>query len=187
MPSVVAHAVAGLALGTTFSPPQARGRVVLTAALCAALPDIDALGRPFGNLAYESAFGGHRGITHSLAFALLFGAIVSWGFFRGPSWTGLRPRLWAVLALATASHAPFDALSTIGNGVAVWAPFSWTHYEFVWQPLGEIGPGPRGPERALAMVANELLWVGLPALILVGITRLVRRSPRDRLSEEPAA
>src|SRR5688572_30782373 len=108
MPSIVAHAVAGAALATALSAPRARRRVALTAALCAALPDIDALGRPFGNLAYESAFGGHRGITHSLAFALLIGAVVAWGFFRDPAWNGLRPRLWAVFSLATASHPLFD-------------------------------------------------------------------------------
>ena len=187
MPSIIAHAVAGAALGTAFSPPNARRRVAIAAGLCATLPDIDALGRPVGKLTYESFFGGHRAITHSLMFAVVLGAVVAWAFFRAPAWNGVRRRLWAAFALATASHGVLDALSTIGNSVAFWAPFSWTHYEFVWQPLGEIGPGPRGPERLLALVANELLWVGLPALIVVAIAHFIRRSPREQLSEEPAA
>jgi inner membrane protein len=187
VPSIVAHAVAGAALGTAFAPPHARRRVAIAAGLCAALPDIDALGRPFGNLTYESLFGGHRGITHSLAFAVVLGTVVTWAFFRTPAWNGVRHRLRAAFALAAVSHSVLDAFSIIGNGVAFWAPFYWTHYEFVWQPLGEIGPGPRGPDRLFAIVGNELLWVGLPALIVVAIARLARRDTRERLSKEPAA
>ena len=187
MPSLFAHAVAGAAVGSALPPPRAARRVWIATALCAALPDIDALGRPFGNLRYEAVFGGHRGFTHSVAFAALLAALIASGFFRQSRWNRVRPRLWATFFIATVSHGIFDALSTIGNGVAFWAPFSWTHYEFVWQPLGEIGPGPRGPERILALVGNELLWVGLPALIVVAIARFIRRSPRNQLSEEPAA
>ena len=187
MPSIVAHAVAGAALGAAFSPLPAKRRTVIAASVCAALPDIDALGRPFGNLAYESVFGGHRGITHSLAFAVILGTLVALGFFRTPETQHARIRLAATFALATASHGVLDALSTIGDGVAFWAPFTWTHYEFLWQPLGEIGPGPRGPTRIFALVANELLWVGLPAPIVVAIARLARRGARARPFEEPAA
>jgi inner membrane protein len=187
MPSIFAHAVAGAAVGSAFAPPYVARRVWIAAAVCAALPDIDALGRPLGNLRYEAAFGGHRGFTHSVAFAVLLAVLITWGFFRESRWNRVRPRLWATFFMATVSHGVLDALSTIGNGVAFWAPFSWTHYAFVWQPLGEIGPGPRGPERLLAIVGNELLWVGLPALIVVAIARFIRRSTRKQLSEEPAA
>jgi inner membrane protein len=187
MPSIFAHAVAGAALGSAFAPARATRRVWIAAALCAALPDIDALGRPFGNLRYEAVFGGHRGLTHSVAFAAFLAVLITWGFFRQSQWNRVRPRLWATFFIATVSHGVLDGLSIIGNGVAFWAPFSWTHYEFIWQPLGEIGPGPRGPERVLAIVGNELLWVGLPALIVLAIARLMRRSPREQRSEEPAA
>ena len=183
MPSIVAHAVAGAALAiAAFSPRPVPRRVWITAAVVAAVPDVDAIGRPFGNLAIEAVFGGHRGFTHSVVFVLVLAAIVAWGFFRTSPWIGLHRRLWVAFALATASHGVLDALSTIGNGVAFWAPFSWTRYEFAWQPLGEIGPGPRGPERALDMVANEFLWVGLPALIVVVIARFIRRAHAPELA-----
>jgi inner membrane protein len=183
MPSIVAHAVAGAALATAvFSPRAVLRRVWVTAAVVAMLPDVDAVGRPFGNLAIEALFGGHRGFTHSVVFAVVVSAIVAWGFFRTPQWMGLHRRLWVAFALAIASHGVFDALSTIGNGVAFWAPFSWAPYEFRWQPLGEIGPRPRGPERAFDIVANEFLWVGLPALIVLAIARFTRRSRAADLS-----
>jgi inner membrane protein len=186
VPSIFAHAAAGAALGSAFAPPPSR-RLWITAAVCAALPDIDALGRPFGNLTYESAFGGHRGFTHSVLFAFLAGAIATWMLRRNVASRSAGVRLWLTLTLAIASHGLLDALSTIGNGVAFWAPFSWTHYEFIWQPLGEIGSGQRGPTRLLAMVANELLWVGLPSLIVVAVARLLWPSPRGLLAETPAA
>lgn len=187
MPSIFAHALAGAALGTAFSPPNAPRRFWIAGALCAALPDIDAVGRPFGNLALETAFGGHRGLTHSVAFAIVVGAAVAWGAFRESRWKGMRARLWAYFALAIASHGVLDAFSSIGRGVAFFAPFSWTHFAFVWRPLGDVGPGPRGPERLPAMLGNELFWVGLPALIFVAIALLVRRAARSRPASQPAA
>lgn len=179
MPSIFAHALAGAALGTAFSPPNAPRRFWIAGAVCAALPDIDALGRPFGNLAYESVFGGHRGLTHSLFFTVALGAVVTWTCFRGPRWGSLRMRIWAYLALATASHGFLDALSTIGDGVAFFAPFSFTHYAFTWQPIGDIGPR-GGLVRLPALIGNELLWVGLPSLAVVAIALLVRRRGRDQ-------
>lgn len=186
MPSIFARAIAGVALGTAFAPPSVSRRFWIAGAVCAALPDIDALARPFGNLAYESVFGGHRGLTHSLFFAGVLGAVVAWAFFRGPRWQGQRMRLWAYLFLSTASHGFLDALSTIGDGVAFFAPFSFTHYAFAWQPLGDIGPG-GGLVRLPALIGNELLWVGLPSLIVVAIALRVRRHTRDRRWSSPAA
>jgi inner membrane protein len=185
VPSIFAHAIAGAALGTVFSTPNASRRFWIAGAVCAALPDIDALGRPFGNLAYESVFAGHRGLTHSLLFAAVVGGVVSWALFRGPSWDGVRGRMWAYLFLATASHGFLDALSTIGDGVAFFAPFSFTHYAFTWRPLGDIGP-PGGLSRLPAIIGNELLWVGLPSLIAAAIALLVRRHRGDRRLPEPA-
>jgi inner membrane protein len=178
--------LAGAALSTAFSPPRTYRRLWIAGPLCAALPDVDALGRPFGNLAYESVFGGHRGLTHSLAFAVVVGAVAVVAFFRDPRWDGARFRVWACLFLATASHGFLDALSTIGDGVAFFAPFSFTHYAFTWQPLGDIGAR-GGLVRLPALIANELLWVGLPSLIVVAIAVLVRRVTHGRRWAQPAA
>lgn len=186
MPSIFAHAAAGAALAVVFSPMQRRP-VWIAAALCAALPDIDALARPFGNLGYESVFGGHRGFTHSVLFAATLGGAAAWAFRGYAASQHARLRLWLAFALATLSHSVLDALSTIGTGVAFWAPFSWTHYEFTWQPLGEIGPGASGPRRIFAILGNELFWVGLPALIVVAIARFALRRSADNDLESGAS
>lgn len=186
MPSIFAHAAAGAALAIAFSPVQRRP-VWLAGAVCAALPDIDALGRPFGNLGYESMFGGHRGFTHSVLFAVALGGAATCAVRGYASSRHARLRLWLAFALAFVSHGVLDALSTIGTGVAFWAPFSWTHYEFTWQPLGEIGPGPYGPTRIFAILGNELFWVGLPALIVVAIARFATRRSADTNLETGAS
>jgi inner membrane protein len=178
VPSIFAHAAAGAALAFAFSPAQQRP-VWLAAAVCAALPDIDALGRPFGNLGYESVFGGHRGFTHSVLFAAVLAGAAAWALRGYAASQHGRLRLWLTFSLSTASHGVLDALSTIGTGVAFWAPFSWTHYEFTWQPLGEIGPGPSGPTRIFALIGNELFWVGLPTLIVVAIAHFAMRRRAD--------
>lgn len=47
---------------------------------CAVLPDIDSIGFALG-IPYGSLFG-HRGLTHSLLFALITGVTVTGVFFR---------------------------------------------------------------------------------------------------------
>lgn len=187
MPSIFAHALAGAALATTVAPRAATRRIWIIAALCAAVPDVDAVGRPFGNLSLESVFGGHRGITHSLAFAIILGVIAASLVVRGRYSGHARLRLWFAFALATASHGVLDMLSVIGDGAALWAPFSWTHYEFLWRPIGDLGPGRGGPARLVELVGNELLWVGLPSLLLVATARLAGTRERDQPSTKPAA
>ena len=44
--------------------------------MCAVIPDIDAIGRPFYGAAGDLEWlGGHRGFTHSLTFAALLGLL----------------------------------------------------------------------------------------------------------------
>ena len=64
MASAFSHAVAALSIGTCFYRPEIPKRVWVAGALCSVLLDIDVIGFRFG-IHY-----GHRGFTHSLAFAL---------------------------------------------------------------------------------------------------------------------
>lgn len=136
-----------------------------------------ALSRPFGYLGPEALVGGHRGFTHSLRFAALLGAAVTWGAFRGPQWQDRRVRLWAYFALATVSHGVLDAMTTYGEGIAFLSPFSGERFALPWQPLGETGG--QGPDdRLWAVMANELTWVWLPSLLLAVAAVLQRRARR---------
>src|SRR5437899_892828 len=83
-------------------------RFWVVAALAAVVPDVDVIA--FGlDIPYASIYG-HRGLSHSLAFAALLAALLVVVMFRKT--TGPRDRfvLWAVFFLATASHGFLDAM-----------------------------------------------------------------------------
>src|SRR5439155_745105 len=75
MPTVMSHAIAALALGPAFRRAGWPARVWWAAAICAAVPDADVLG-VFAGVPLGSLLG-HRGLTHSLAFAAALAAIVT--------------------------------------------------------------------------------------------------------------
>jgi inner membrane protein len=149
---------------------------VLTA-LCSMLPDVDALGFAFG-VRYGSIFG-HRGITHSIAFALMVGVLVGVFAFRGVQ-TGLTTgALIIYFTLVTLSHPLLDAMTDGGLGVAFFAPFSAERYFLPWRPI-EVSPiGMRFfSERGLEVLESEVIWVWLPALVLLLASWLYRQAQK---------
>jgi inner membrane protein len=142
MPTVVGHALVGWAAaqGRNGASQESRASartLAVVAALLAMLPDIDAVGFALG-VPYASAFG-HRGFTHSLAFALGSAAL---GFAVARAWlsrrgNGVGPawRAFLLLFLAAASHPLLDMLTDGGLGVALLAPFTWHRYFFALRPI----------------------------------------------------
>ena len=126
-----------MAIGTAFWRPGVPARYWALGAVVAALPDLDAVGFRFG-VAYGDVLG-HRGLTHSLAFAAALSAAIVWTAF--PSGMGPVPRgqLWLYVFLATASHGMLDALTNGGLGVAFFAPFHNARYFFPFTPI-EVSP-----------------------------------------------
>ena len=145
--------------------------------LCAVLPDADILSFAFG-VPYGSMFG-HRGITHSLAFALVLAFAVVFLFFRdAPN----RKALVLFFFLATASHGALDAMTDGGLGVAFFAPFSGERYFFPFRPIvvSPIGIGSFFSDWGLAVIKSELLWVWLPASFVVALVLILRLWARER-------
>ena len=175
MPTPISHAAVGFAVAAWSQRAPAR-RVCLVAAGCAALPDIDLIGWPL-HVSSGSPFG-HRAITHSLAFALAGALVAAALFFRDPQWTQRRTRIAFILALALASHACLDALSTYSLGVEFFAPFSQHRFRFPWTPLGD----PTG--NLFGQLVQEATFVFLPA-VLLGWSGFRRR--RHKPPPRPAA
>jgi inner membrane protein len=149
-------------------------------ALCAALPDADVVGFRFG-IRYGDLLG-HRGLTHSFAFAAVLATLAALALRRGSD-LGLG-RLWTFLFLATASHALLDAMADGGLGVAFFSPFSNARYFFPFRPIvvSPINVHRFFTERGAAVMGSELLWVWLPSLALAAaaITWSSRReTPAD--------
>jgi inner membrane protein len=181
MPTILTHAVSGLAIGRLYRSPRPRGFWVWSA-VCAMLPDADvisfALGVGYGHLL------GHRGLSHSLMFAALVGAIAAWKWGRG----GSRPALFLHFFVVTASHGLLDACTNGGLGVAFFAPFDDTRYFFPWRPMqvSPIGAGfftardGSGAFYGIRVLASEFWWVWLPSAViaLAGWALRPRRSAR---------
>ena len=166
MASPWAHAIAGAAVGAFYQAPTHRRRLITIAAICAVVPDLDLIGWPLGISTF--ALLGHRGLTHSIAFAVVLGGIAAWVLLRD-STTRKRVAGAAALIVATGTHSVLDALTTYSpTGPAFWAPFSNERYRFPWQPLtGEGGFN--------TSFGREALYVCLPAVVLILLIEWWRR------------
>ena len=175
MPTVMSHAVVALALGPAFRRARWPARVWWAAALCAAAPDADVLG-VFAGVPLGSLLG-HRGLTHSLAFAVALAAILA-PLLVPP---GTRRRLWLYLFLATASHGILDGMTDGGVGVAYLAPFDTDRYYLPWRPIAVSPLGIRRflSPRGLTVLTNEALYLWVPSAAFATIAWLATRRPRS--------
>ncbi len=176
MPTILTHAVAGLALGRSMARRPLPRRTWWLLAGCAMLPDLDTVGLLFG-VPYGSLYG-HRGLFHSLAFALIVAlAVVATGY----SGFAKRER-WSLVLLffvATASHGLLDCLTDGGRGVALLAPVELKRYFFGWRPIHVSPIGLAALSAAgLRALLSEIIVVWLPAALLTAVTGWLRRNQR---------
>lgn len=131
------------------------------------LPDADVLGFRLG-VRYEDTWG-HRGATHSLAFALGVGVLV-WIVARLTKLAALRTSLIAVAVVA--SHSILDTFTDGGLGCALLWPFSDERFFAPWTPIPVApigraflsGEGARVAAFELVAFAPFLLYAIWPAL-----------------------
>lgn len=167
MPTIFSHAVFATAIGkAALSKPQ-KTVFWLLAALCAMIPDADVITRSFG-VERDSLFS-HRGITHSIFFALLFGALIALLAQTYLKTNFSFVKLFAFFSLATFTHPFLDMLTDGGSGVALLAPFSSERFFLPWRPI-EVSPIGFGffSERGIVVILSEMFWVWLPALAIFG-------------------
>jgi inner membrane protein len=175
MASVFSHAVAALGIGACFYRPGTPKRVWVIGALCSTVPDLDVVGFRFG--AHYGDFWGHRGFTHSLLFAALLATLAVLLAFRQTVPGLSRFALWTYFFLATASHGFLDAMTDGGLGVAFFSPFNNARYFLPWRPIrvSPIALTRFFSHRGLEVAQSELLWIWLPAALLVVSAWLIRR------------
>jgi inner membrane protein len=181
MASVISHAVVALAMGRAVEHPLIDRRVLALGVLSAVIPDLDVLGMYWG-IEY-GALWGHRGLTHSLAFAAI------WGVLLAALWCREQPaRTMAVIGLylflCTASHGLLDAMTDGGLGVAFLSPFDRSRYFFPMRPVAVSPIGVREffNPYGLQVLLSEVRWIWLPTLLMwAGCRVLARRWPRRTL------
>lgn len=172
MPSIFSHAAFAVLGGRGFL--DQRFAFWLLAGFCAIAPDFDGVAFVF-RIPYANLFG-HRGITHSIAFAILLGAVAAAFAIRFLKTKLSFSKLWLFFSLATVSHPLLDMLTNGGLGVALFAPFTNTRYFFPWRPI-EVSPIGAGffSSRGVAVFLSELLWVWTPALVVMLAAKFIRK------------
>lgn len=175
MPTIFSHAIFASAVAGAFHSAQSEqwpARFWILTSICAILPDLDVVAFAFG-IPYESIFG-HRGVTHSLSFAILTGLIVSLLFFSAVPMS--RWKLGLYFAAVTFTHPLLDMLTNGGLGVALLAPFSNERFFFPWRPV-EVSPIGIGffSEHGLSVIASEALWIWVPSILIATTSLLIRR------------
>jgi len=179
MPTAPTHAIAALAIGAPFWQPEVPRRLWGVAALLSVLPDCDVIGFRFG-IQYGDLWG-HRGLTHSLAAAVLVAGLVTLVGFRKGAGPLAPAVVWAYLALALASHGFLDACTDGGLGIAFLSPWDRTRHFFPWRPLAVAPIGLHGLFRPsmLRVVRTEFFWVWCPAALPASLILLLRRQRRE--------
>jgi inner membrane protein len=166
------HAVVGFGIAQVYTPRRRVWLYWTLAAFLSVLPDFDTLWlAPYGSVL------GHRGLTHSLLFALWVGFLAATLTYRP-----LRAHLGALTAVffvAMGSHGVLDAMTRGGANI----PFFWPLAD---QRCGNWGPIPNqdlgfefpDPRRSRALRA-ELLWVWLPTVVWI-VAAMVYRAIKRR-------
>jgi inner membrane protein len=175
MPSAITHAAVGAAAAWAFAPSGAPKYLGVLAVVCSVFPDIDVIAF-FYRLPYPHFFF-HRGFFHSLFFSLILSFAILTIFFHDPKQFSRRSfSFFVFFFLLTASHGLLDALNSGGYGVALFLPFDDSRYSFPWTPLPISSIGIRSffSPWGWTVVKSELLWIWLPSLFLVLISRSVR-------------
>jgi inner membrane protein len=167
MASIFGHALVSLALGKTFSKKQQTWKLFLLAIICAIMPDADVIGFYFG-VSYGS-FWGHRGFSHSILFALIFGILITFIFCRKQFLTTRGLYFIFFFFLCTISHAILDAMTTGGKGVAFLSPFDTTRYFFPWRPIriSPLGIKKFFTSSGITVLLSELHWIGIPSVLYI--------------------
>ena len=173
MASAFGHAAAAFTASRFFPKFLMQKRVVFLGIASSIMPDIDVLAFKYG-IPYESLWG-HRGITHSIFFAVLWSLALVF-IFHGKSKSKNKRNLFIFYFLATASHAILDSFTTGGAGVAFFAPFDNERYFAPWRVIkvSPISVSRFFSEWGLKVLASEAKYIGLPCLLLLGITKIYK-------------
>ncbi len=175
MPSIITHTAVPLALGLGLGSVVIPRRLVLAGVAASMIPDLDVIGFKLG-IAYADSMG-HRGITHSLLFAVILGVLALLQARR----LNARPVVAGLFVFVScASHGLLDMCTNGGLGIAFLWPFSHERYFLPWHFI-EVSPltlGQLFSHRGLQVMYSELLGVWLPGLLLAAVLTVARVGAR---------
>lgn len=171
MASIVTHPAPAIALRVAYGSSAIPSRLFIAALVASILPDLDVASFSF-DIKYADSLG-HRGFSHSLAFALSMGTLA---FLAAPHLKAKRSIAFFVIVAMIISHILLDALTTGGLGAAFFWPLDEARYFLPWRP---IVVSPFSIKRFFSdwgyrVIVSELRYVWIPCLAF-GIAGYCRR------------
>lgn len=159
MASILSHPAVPLAIALGLGPKIISPRLLLAAVVVSIVPDVDVY------LQQITSSIGHRGITHTVLFALLC-AVFAVAIAR-PLQTRRVTAFWFI-AVTAISHGLLDALTNGGAGIPFFWPLSDERYFLPWRVV-EVSP--MGivrffSDRGVSVLISESKWIWLPAGVL---------------------
>lgn len=178
MPSAFGHAITAITFGKMYSKSMNSWKFIGLGILCSVLPDADVIGFQFG-ISYDHLFG-HRGFFHSFLFAGILALFVTAIFYSRYLFSLKGIGLFFYFILCTASHSLLDAMTSGGLGVAFFSPWDNTRYFLPWRPIkvSPIGIENFFSEWGRQVIKSELMWIGLPCLVLLSFAVFLKKSRR---------
>lgn len=175
MASLFGHGLIGYLFSKTIDKKHVR-LLLWLAIISAIFPDIDVISFKLG-VPYESWLG-HRGFTHSIIFAILWALLCAQLFGKKRKKT-----FFIVILLATLSHSILDAMTNGGMGVGFLIPFDNSRYFFPFRPIqvSPIGVAKFFSEWGLKVILSELIWIGIPAFIVLGLHKIIKKRNKDKI------
>ena len=161
------HCAPPLALTVTLGHRRVPASLLLTGVVASVLPDVDMLNVWYGGARYGALLG-HRGLTHSIGFALGLGVLAALAARRCGWRAGIA---FLFVAASTVSHPLLDLLTDRGIGTALFWPLSEHRITLPWRPLPLTGAGLFGTTRFWL----ECQWIGLPLASMAAGGMLIRR------------
>lgn len=181
MASLFAHAALPLVASRALVLPEGHERrVLVAAALCGCLPDLDVVTYALEIRANEPL--GHRGLFHSLLAAFVLAGVATFVVCRKLDRRGPEVRrVFLFLLFSAVSHGVLDALTQGEVGVALFAPFSTVRVASPWKllPACPVGLTEYLGYFGFLTLANEVLYAVAPVALAVSLVRARRPDLAD--------
>lgn len=160
------HVAVGIAAARVYDG-EFRWKTMVALSAFSLAPDLDVIAFKFG-VPYAAPFG-HRGASHSIAFAVFAGLVA---FVLTRKWQAM-----LTLFLVVLSHPLLDSLTDGGLGVALFWPFSNERVFAPWTPIpvAPIGKGMLSARGAYVMLVEAA--VSLPFILLAHVFAPKRSRP----------
>ena len=172
MASAFSHIAIPAVLYGVFKNANMNAKLFLLGTICSILPDVDVIGFHLG-IPYQSPWG-HRGFTHSVAFAAVLGLLL----MPLSRYLNSAPRVvFSFCFVSCISHGILDAMTNGGLGIAFFWPLSNNRYFFPFRPIqvSPIGITSFFSEWGFRVLVSEAVWILVPVLTLGILGVFVRK------------